>query len=207
MAKPPVVSAEQWQAARDELLVLEKEATRRLDAVAAQRRRLPMVRFRNDYVFDSVNGPLKLLQLFGGASQLVLYQFMDRGPDTFCPGCTWFTNNVPATAVPLMRRIDIAWATVSDMPLAQIQAYAAEKGWTLPFSSSRGTTFSADCGAGEGFMLNVFLRDGDDIYRTYNTTSRGVDRLIFTNSIQDLLPFGRQEAWEDSPPGWPQQSA
>jgi predicted dithiol-disulfide oxidoreductase (DUF899 family) len=77
-------------------------------------------------------------------------------------------------------------------------------GWTLPFVSSRGTTFSQDCGAGGGFMLSVFLRDGDDVFRTYATSSRGVDRLVFTHSILDLTPYGRQEDWEDSPPGWPQ---
>jgi predicted dithiol-disulfide oxidoreductase (DUF899 family) len=74
----------------------------------------------------------------------------------------------------------------------------------MPFASSHGTSFSADIGAGGGFLLNVFLRDGDEVYRTYSTTSRGVDRLVFTNSFRDLLPYGRQEEWEDSPPGWPQ---
>jgi predicted dithiol-disulfide oxidoreductase (DUF899 family) len=98
----------------------------------------------------------------------------------------------------------VTWVTVSNMPLAQIEAYKARKGWTLPFVSSHGTTFAADGGVGGGFMLSVFLRDGDDIYRTYTTTSRGVDRLVFTNSILDLTPYGRMQDWEDSPPGWPQ---
>ena len=71
--------------------------------------------------------------------------------------------------------------------------------------SSRGTTFADDCGARGGFMLSVFLRDGNDVYRTYNTTSRGVDRLVFLRSILDLTPYGRQEDWEDSPPGWPKK--
>jgi predicted dithiol-disulfide oxidoreductase (DUF899 family) len=96
----------------------------------------------------------------------------------------------------------VAWATVSNMPLAQIQAYTARMGWTLPFVSSHGTTFSQDCGADGGFMLSMFLRDGDDLYRTYSTTARGVDRLLFVNNILDLTPYGRQEDWEDSPPGW-----
>jgi predicted dithiol-disulfide oxidoreductase (DUF899 family) len=93
---------------------------------------------------------------------------------------------------------------VSNMPLAQIEAYKARMGWTVPFVSSHGTTFAADCGADGGFMLSVFLRDGDDVYRTYSTTSRGVDRLLFVNNILDLTAYGRQEDWEDSPPGWPQ---
>jgi predicted dithiol-disulfide oxidoreductase (DUF899 family) len=76
--------------------------------------------------------------------------------------------------------------------------------WSVPFVSSRGTSFAQDCGAGGGFMLSVFLRDGDDVFRTYNTTSRGVDGLIFVNKILDLTPYGRQQDWEDSPAGWPQ---
>ena len=90
------------------------------------------------------------------------------------------------------------------MPLAQIEAYKEQMGWTLPFVSSRGTTFADDCGAGGGFMLSTFLRVGDEVYRTYSTTSRGVDRLVFVNDILDLTVYGRQQDWEDSPPGWPQ---
>jgi predicted dithiol-disulfide oxidoreductase (DUF899 family) len=202
--RPAVVSAKEWQAARDELLTAEKEATRALDAIAARRRRLPMERFDPGYAFDTPEGQKTLLDLFAGRGQLVVYQFMDNGPDAYCPGCTWFTANVPQAAPKLLGDMDVSWVTVSDMPLAQIEAYKAQKGWTLPFVSSRGTSFSADCGAGGGFMLTVFLRVGDEVYRTYNTTQRGVDRLVFLNSIQDLLPYGRQEDWEDSPSGWPQ---
>jgi predicted dithiol-disulfide oxidoreductase (DUF899 family) len=202
MAKPKVVTAGQWQQARDELLKAEKEATRALDALAARRRRLPMVKFGNSYEFATPTGPKTLADLFGGRDQLVVYQFMDLGPDKFCPGCTKFTNNV--TDVAGLAGAGVAWVTVSDMPLAQIQAYKAQMGWTLPFVSSHGTSFSADCGVGGGFMLSVFLRDGADVYRTYSTTARGVDRLVFVHSILDLCPYGRQEDWEDSPPGWPQ---
>jgi predicted dithiol-disulfide oxidoreductase (DUF899 family) len=200
---PEIVSADQWQADRDALLKSEKELTRALDAVAARRRRLPMVEFDNErYVFDTPEGPKHLLDFFGDQQQLVVYQFMDRGPDEFCPGCTHFTNNVSDLGT--LAENGVAWVTVSEMPLAQIQAYAARKGWTVPFVSSRGTTFAADCGSDGGFMLTVFLRDGDHVYRTYSTTARGVDRLLFVNNILDLAPYGRQEDWEDSPPGWPQ---
>ena len=130
---------------------------------------------------------------------------MDNGPDDYCPGCTMFTNSVPAASPGQLAGMDVTWVTVSNMPLAQIEAYKARKGWTVPFVSSRGTSFADDCGAGDGFMLSVFLRDGDQVYRTYSTTARGVDRLVFVNSILDLTPYGRQEDWEDSPPGWPQQ--
>lgn len=205
MQKPPIVEAAAWQQARDELLTAEKEVTRALDAVAAKRRRLPMIKFDNGYVFDTPSGSKTLLELFEGHGQLVVYQFMDRGPDQYCPGCTWFTNNVPATGLAGLNSNGVAWVTISDMPLAQIETYKQKKGWTLPFVSSHGTSWSADCGVSGGFMLSVFLRDGQDVYRTYNTTARGVDRLVFTNSILDLMPYGRQEEWEDSPPGWPQQ--
>jgi predicted dithiol-disulfide oxidoreductase (DUF899 family) len=203
-AKPPVVSAEEWQQAREELLTAEKELTRAQDRLAAQRRRLPMVKIEKEYTFDSPTGPKSLLDLFEGRNQLVVYQFMDNGPDHYCPGCTWFTNNVPMPALAAIAELGVSWATVSNMPLAQIEAYKAEKGWTLPFVSSHGTTFADDCGAGGGFLLSVFLRDGEDVYRTYSTTSRGVDRLVFTNHLLDHTPYGRQEDWEDSPAGWPQ---
>ena len=202
MNKPPVVSAQQWQQARDDLLTEEKQATRALDAIAARRRRLPMVKFGNDYTFASPFGPKTLLDLFGGQPQLAVYQFMDNGPDEFCPGCTHFTRNV--AALDTLADDDVAWVTVSNMPLEQMRGYWDRMGWTVPFASSHGTTFADDCDASRGFMLTLFLRDGDDVYRTYNTTARGVDRLLFVNNMLDLAPYGRQQDWEDSPPGWPQ---
>jgi predicted dithiol-disulfide oxidoreductase (DUF899 family) len=201
---PEVVSAEKWQQDRGELLKAEKEATRALDKLAARRRRLPMVRFdSNRYVFGTSAGPETLLGLFAGQRQLVVYQFMDNGPDDYCPGCTHFTRNVVDLAS--LAHTGVSWVTVSNMPLAQIEGYKARMGWTMPFVSSHGTAFADDCGASGGFMLSVFLRDGEDVYRTYSTTARGVDRLLFANNILDLTPYGRQEDWEDSPPGWPQQ--
>jgi len=205
MSKPEIASAEDWQQARDELLKAEKEVTRAQDALAARRRRLPMVRFDNGYTFDTPAGPKTLLELFEGQDQLVVYQFMDNGPDDYCGGCTWFTNGVPEAAPGTLAACGATWVNVSNMPLAQIEAYKARMGWTVPFVSSRGTSFADDCGAGSGFMLSVFLRDGDDVYRTYSTTARGVDRLVFVNSVLDLVPYGRQQDWEDSPPGWPQR--
>jgi predicted dithiol-disulfide oxidoreductase (DUF899 family) len=204
MQKPRVVTAQEWEQERADLLKAEKEATRALDALAARRRRLPMVRF-GDYTFEAPAGPRSLLDLFEGRDQLAVYQFMDNGPDHFCPGCTAFTNNVPEHGLIMLAEKGISWATVSDMPLDQIEGYKAVRQWTMPFVSSRGTTFAADCGADGGFMLSLFLRDGDDVYRTYGTTQRGVDRLLFANTVADLSVYGRQEDWEDSPPGWPQQ--
>jgi predicted dithiol-disulfide oxidoreductase (DUF899 family) len=200
---PNVVSADEWQSERDELLVAEKEATRLLDAIAARRRRLPMVRFDNDkYLFDTTDGPKRLLDFFEGNQQLALYQFMDNGPDEFCPGCTHLTNNV--TDLVTLAQEGVSWRTVSTMPLAQMEAYWSSKGWRVPFASCQGTSFADDCGAGRGFVLSLFFTDGEQVYRTYATTGRGVDRLVFVNNILDLAPYGRQEDWEDSPPGWPQ---
>ncbi|HXY43842.1 MAG TPA: DUF899 family protein [Acidimicrobiales bacterium] len=203
VARPPVVPLDEWQRQRDELLRAEKEATRTLDALAARRRRLPMVKFENGYVFDTPEGPKTLLDLFEGRAQLVVYQFMDNGPDAFCPGCTHFTNNVADLGT--LHDSGVSFVTVSNMPLEQIQEYKARMGWTVPFVSSRGNGFADDTGAGNLFRLTVFLRDGEDVYLTYSTTARGVDRLLFSNNVLDLTPYGRQEDWEDSPAGWPQQ--
>lgn len=201
-ARPPVVSAEEWQRQQDGMLHAEKEATRTLDALAAMRRRLPMTRFGNNYVFDTPEGPKTLLDLFDGREQLVVYQFMDNGPDGFCPGCTHFTNNVASLGT--LHDTGVTFVTVSNMPLDQIQEYKARMGWTAPFVSSRANGFADATGAGNLFRLTVFMRDEDDVYVTYSTTARGVDRLLFSHNILDLTPYGRQEDWEDSPPGWPQ---
>jgi predicted dithiol-disulfide oxidoreductase (DUF899 family) len=196
VAMPTVVSAEEWEQERDALLTAEKEATRRLDAIAAQRRRLPMVRFDNEkYRFETTDGPRRLSDFFEGQQQLAVYQFMDNGPDAFCPGCTHFTNNVAALAT--LADCGVSWRTVSNMPLDQMRGYWASQGWTVPFASSHGTAFSEDCGASGGFLLSLFLTDGDQVYRTYSTTSRGVDRTLFVNNVLDLAPYGRQEEWED----------
>jgi predicted dithiol-disulfide oxidoreductase (DUF899 family) len=213
-AKPVIASAEEWRRARDELLVGEKEATRALDVLAARRRRLPMVSFPTKYEFASTTGKKSLLDLFDGRDQLMVYQFMDMGPEAFCAGCTGFTDNIAPASLAALADRGVSWATVSDMPLSQMAAYWTKMGWVVPFVSSRGTSFSVDCGAnwrgfaaapGSGFMLTAFFWDGDEVYRTYNTTARGTDRLVFSRNILDLTVFGRQEDWEDSPPGWPQR--
>jgi predicted dithiol-disulfide oxidoreductase (DUF899 family) len=200
---PAIVSEEEWQKERAALLVVEKEATRRVDAIAAQRRRLPMVRFDNDkYVFATNDGPKRLMDFFEGQPQLAVYQFMDVGPDNFCPGCTHFTSNV--AALPTLAENGVSWRTISNMPLEQMTSYWARQGWDVPYASSHGTEFAIDCGTDGGFLLNLFFTDGNEVYRTYSTTSRGVDRVLFVNNVLDLAAYGRQEDWEDSPQGWPQ---
>lgn len=182
----------------------EKRLTHELDALAARRRRLPM-RAMGSYELAGPDGPVSLLELFGAERQLVVYQFMDLGPDRFCPGCTHFTDEV--VDLPTLYEYGARWATVSDMPLAQITGYWQQKGWDVPFYSSHGTSFAADCGGTGGFQLSCFLRVGDDVFLTYTTDGRGVDRLMFTTNVLDLVAYGRQETWEDSPEGWPKLDA
>lgn len=207
MTLPPVVSESEWQAARDELLVREKEATRALDALAARRRRLPMVRIDKPYVFEGPDGSVSLLDLFDGRRQLIIYHFMlAPGSDDICGGCASVADNVGNLAH--LHARDTTFVLMSRAPLPQIEQVNGRMGWTIPWYSSLDTDINSDLGIstdrGEMFGLSVYLRDGDDVYRTYFTTSRGVDRLRLDLNLLDLTPLGRQEAWEDSPEGWPQ---
>jgi predicted dithiol-disulfide oxidoreductase (DUF899 family) len=203
MNLPRIVSPDEWQAARDALLVKEKEATRAQDALAAERRRMPMVAFPKEYIFETPDGKASLTDLFDGRRQLIVYHFMlDPGSDHRCLGCSSFTDNIGNLAH--LRARDTNMVLVSPAPLAEIQPYKARMEWTVPWVSSYGSDFTPDCGLDGGFGLSVFLRDGDDVYRTYFTTSRGVDRLRMDLNLLDMTPYGRQEIWEDSPAGWPQ---
>jgi predicted dithiol-disulfide oxidoreductase (DUF899 family) len=206
MALPPVVSAKQWQAARDALLLEEKRLTRELDALAARRRRLPMVYIDKRYEFEGPSGRATLLDLFDGRRQLVVYHFMFGPGGAPCTGCSSFTDNVGNLAH--LRARDTNLVLISRAPLPEIEAYRVRMGWDLPWYSSYGSDFNRDFGRttdeGEIFGLSVFLRDGSDVYRTYFTEARGVDRLRIDFNLLDLTPYGRQEDWEDSPAGWPQ---
>jgi predicted dithiol-disulfide oxidoreductase (DUF899 family) len=208
---PPVVSAADWMAAREVMLAKEKEATRARDALAAERRRLPMVRIDKDYVFEGRDGKAGLPDLFEGRRQLILYHFMfapdvDGWPSAGCEGCSMFVDQVGHLAHFHAR--DTSFAMVSRAPLANIEPFRERMGWTIPWYSSDGSDFNVDFGVttdrGETFGLSVFLRDGDDVYRTYFTNRRGVEALGSVWSFLDLTPLGRQETWEDSPAGYPQ---
>ena len=210
-AHPPIVSAADWQAARDKLLVKEKAMTRALDALAAERRRLPMVRIGKDYVFAGPAGQVRLGDMFEGRRQLLLYHFMfapgvSGWPDAGCDGCSFFTDQICHLAH--LHARDVSFVLVSRAPLASILAYKQRMGWTVPWFSSADSDFNVDFGVtserGETFGLSVFLRRDNEVFRTYFTTGRGVEALGSTWSFLDLTPFGRQETWEDSPEGWPQ---
>ena len=204
MNRPPVVSATEWQAARDTLLDKEKELTHALDALAAERRRLPMVRLDDDYPFTAPDGgDASLTDLFDGRRQLVIYHFMlSPGHDEVCGGCASFTDNL-ADQSHLNAR-DTTLILMSPAPRDEIDVVRRRFGWTVPWYSAHGNDFYADLGLGGGFGLSVLLRDGDEVFRTYFTTARGVDRLRMDFNLLDLTPYGRQEEWEDSPSGWPQ---
>ncbi|RZQ63436.1 DUF899 domain-containing protein [Amycolatopsis suaedae] len=204
MNRPPVVSPEEWQAERDALLVKEKELTRELDALAARRRRLPMVRLKPGYRFTAPDGAtVPLTDLFDGRRQLVIYHHMlSPGQDWVCSGCSSFTDNL-ANQAHLNAR-DTTLILMSPAPQDEIDVLRKRFGWTVPWYSAYGNDFYADLGLGGGFGLSVLLRDGDEVFRTYYTSGRGVDRLRMDFNLLDLTPYGRQEEWEDSPDGWPQ---
>jgi predicted dithiol-disulfide oxidoreductase (DUF899 family) len=215
MNLPPVVSAEDWQAARDALLAKEKEATRARDALAAERRRLPRVHIDKDYVFEGPEGKAWLLDLFEGRRQLLLYHFM-FGPnqDVGCDGCSLVLDQICHLAH--LHARDTSFAAVSRAPIAKIEAYRKRMGWTTPWYSSFESDFNVDFGVGpetpqegvyqdgESFGLSAFIRHDDDVFRTYFTTHRGVEALGSVWTLLDVTPLGRQEEWEDSPAGYPQ---
>jgi predicted dithiol-disulfide oxidoreductase (DUF899 family) len=215
MNLPPIVSEKEWQAAREALLAKEKDATRARDALAAKRRRLPMVRIDKDYVVDGPDGKASLLDLFDARRQLLLYHFM-FGPneDAGCDGCSMFVDQIGHLAH--LHARDTSFALVSRAPLTKVEAYRQRMGWTIPWYSSSESDFNVDFGVGpetpqpdtyqdgETFGLSVFLRDGDNVFRTYFTTARGAEALGSVWTFLDLTPLGRQEEWEDSPAGYPQ---
>jgi predicted dithiol-disulfide oxidoreductase (DUF899 family) len=215
MELPPVVTESEWRAALDSLRTKEKEQTRARDVLAAERRRLPRVRIDKEYVFEGPDGRVSLLELFEGRRQLLLYNFM-FGPnqDAGCDGCSMVVDQIGHLAH--LHARDTSFALVSRAPIDKIDRYQKRMGWTIPWVSSFDSDFNVDFGFspaepqpdayqdGEEFGLNVFFRDGDEIFRTYETRERGVEALGSVWTFLDLTPLGRQEEWEDSPPGYPQ---
>lgn len=204
VAVPAVVDSQRWEAALAELRVREKAATRELDAIAAARRRLPMVELP-DYTLDGPDGPIRLVDVFEGKRQLIAYHHMwFPGEEWQCGGCTGFTSQF--TRLEFLDSYDARFVIVTQGPIDEALAYKARVGNKMPWYSTARSPFGADMGAppGGGFQLNVFLRVGDTVYRTYNTQGRGTEQLGHVFGLIDLLPYGRQEEWQDSPAGWPQ---
>ena len=203
-ALPPIVDAEEWRRELAELRVREKAATRELDAIAAQRRRLPMVELP-DYTLVGEDGPVRLADVFEGKSQLIVYHHMwFEGKEWHCPGCTSLTTQY--TRLGFLEPYDARFVIVTQGPIDEALAYREKTGNRMEWYSTADSPFGADMDApaGGGFAVNVFLRDGDKVYRTWHTNGRGTEQLAYTFPLVDLLPYGRQEVWQDSPEGWPQ---
>jgi predicted dithiol-disulfide oxidoreductase (DUF899 family) len=202
MELPEIVSEEEWQRSHEALLEKEKQATRARDALAAERRRQPMTEFSADYAFEGPDGVVKLTDLFEGRRQLLVYHFWFPPDGDPCGGCTMFADQVSPLAH--MNARDTSFALVSRAPQQQLEQYKERLGWEIPWYTVIGEDFQEKCGTTEYFALDVFLRDGDRVFLTYATTSRGVEALGSVWTFLDLTPFGRQEEWEDTPPGRPQ---
>ncbi len=194
-AIPPIVDQATWEAALAQLRVREKAATRELDAIAAARRRLPMVELP-DYILDGPDGPVRLADIFRGKRQLIVYHHMwFPGEQWQCPGCTGFTSGF--TRLEFLDAYDARFVLVTQGPIDEALEYRARVGNKMEWYSTSNSPFGADMGApaGGGFQLNVFMRVGDKVYRTYNTQGRGVELLPHAFPLIDLLPYGRQEDW------------
>ena len=206
MKTPHVVSPEEWEAAWQRMLVKEKEHTRARDALAAERRRMPIMAVTEDYAFEGPDGPASLLDLFDGRRQLVVYRFffdpgMDGYPEEGCGGCSFYADQVSHLAH--LRARDTSFVAVSRAPQEHIARFKGRMGWQFPWYTTT-DGFSEDFGVGEWHGTNVFLRDDDRIFRTYLVNSRGDEAMGSTWSFLDITPLGRQEEWEDSPEGYPQ---
>ena len=206
MDTPPIVSSEEWEAARQALLVKEKELTRSRDALAALRRRMPWTAVDRAYAFEGPGGTLTLLDLFEGRRQLVVYRaFFDPDvygwPEHACVGCSMIADHVGNLAH--LHARDTTLAFVSRAPQAAIQGLKARRGWTMPWYTML-DEFDRDFGVDEWHGTNAFIRDGDRVYRTYFINNRGDEVFENTWSYLDMTALGRQEEWEDSPTGYPQ---
>jgi predicted dithiol-disulfide oxidoreductase (DUF899 family) len=207
MQKPPIVTPEKWEAARQELLLQEKELTRARDAMAARRRRMPWLPVEKEYVFDGPDGRVSLLDLFDGRRQLVVYRaFFEPGvhgwPDHACRGCSFITADQVGHVAHLNAR-DTTLVLASRAPQPDIARLKARMGWTMPWYTIT-DDFDVDHGVDEWHGTNAFFRDGDRVYRTYFVNGRGDEALGSTYSYLDITALGRQELWEDSPEGYPQ---
>ena len=230
---PPIVSHDRWLDARKKLLAQEKELTRQYDRVNAERRRLPMVRIEKNYSFEGPGGVLSLKDLFEGRRQLVVYHFMfDPAWEKGCPGCTSYVNCIGDLG--MLHKCDTNFVMVSRAPLSKLEAYKERQGWRVPWVSSFGSDFNYDFHvtndetiapvqynyrnkaeleankvpnaiSGEEHGVSVFFRIGDEVFHTYSVYARGTEALRDSRALLDMTPYGRQQDFEDSPPGWPQK--
>ena len=208
LARPPVVSQTEWDAALEALTERERSVATAMHELGAARKRMPMVRVERDYRFEGPDGPRSLPELFDGRSQLILYRFffdegVDGWPDAGCVGCSSVADGNPNLG--LLHARDITFAMASPAPQANLRRYAERMGWTdVPWYTICTEGFSADFGVDEWFGFNVFLRDGNDVYRTYFLQHGAMVQWIGSVwSLWSLTPYGGQSDDEDLPEGWP----
>lgn len=203
---PPIVSSQEWEAARQQLLSKEKAVTRARDALAAERRRMPWLRVERQYEFDGLSGRASLLDLFEGRRQLIVYRaFFEPGvngwPERACTGCSFLADQVADVAHLNARNTTLAFA--SRAPQKEIQRLKAQMGWKIPWYTIT-DRFDVDFGVDEWHGTNAFIRNGDEVLRTYFINNRGDEQMGNTWNYLDITALGRQEQWEDSPEGYPQ---
>ena len=206
MNTPPIVSAQEWAAAHQQLLAKEKELTRARDALAAQRRRMPWLPVDKEYVFDGPEGNVDLLGLFQGRRQLIVYRaFIEPGTDGWpehgCRGCSMIADHVPHLAHLNARDTTLVFA--SRAPQTDLERIKDRMRWTVPWYTIT-DSFDADFGVDEWHGTNAFIHDGDRVFRTYFINNRGDEAFENTWTYLDMTALGRQENWEDSPEGYPQ---
>lgn len=207
-ALPPVVDEPTWREAIAELRVREEAATQELDAIAAARRRLPAVKMPEYRLMAEDGSAATLAEVFDGHSQLLIYHHMwTDGAEWQCPACT--NNTATWTRPELLSQLDARFVVVTTGPMEEILAYKKRVGNLMTWYSSSDSPFAADVDNGPdgGGGFNVFLRDGDNVFRTWFTSGRGAEALLLEAAIADVLPYGRQEQWQDVPEGWPQDES
>ncbi len=208
MTHPNVVTPSEWETQRQLLLVKEKALTRARDALAADRRRMPWMAVDRPYEFEGPDGTASLLKLFAERTQLIVYRaFFEPGvfgwPDHACKGCSLVADQVAHVAH--LNARDTTLVFVSRAPQSDISRLKNRMGWEMPWYTTN-DSFDADFGVDDYHGHNAFIRDGEDVFRTYFINNRGDEALGSTWSYLDLTALGRQEVWEDSPEGHPQSS-
>ncbi len=205
---PAAVDRAAFQAELDALRIREKAHTRAGDAIAAARRRLPMVEVDARLALTGPSGPLTLLDAFEGRRQLIAYYFMwheGHPAAEQCEGCTWCASQVAELSY--LHSRDITYAVFAQGPYGESRRYRDFMGWDMPWYSAQdslGRLLSPPRRPGMMHLV-CYLRDEDRVFETYWTTLRGVEEMDYSYALMDLTVYGRQEAWEDSPSGWPQE--
>ena len=207
LAVPKIVDRRTFEAEVDTLRVREKSHTREGDAIAAARRRLPMVEVDGKLLLMGPREPVTLLDAFEGRRQLIAYYFMwhkgHPAPEQ-CEGCTWVTTQV--TELSYLHSRDITYAVLCQGPYDESSRYRDFMGWQVPWYSALPSLDTLLVGRQIGlFHLVCYLREGDRVFETYWTKRRGAEAMDYSYALMDLSVYGRQEKWEDSPAGWPQQ--